>query len=164
MRCPSCGDNKDRVIDSRSADQGRTIRRRRECTKCNRRFTTYERVEDTVKLAVIKKDGSRVPYTRSKLLNGLEKACYKRPVSAERLSKMADMVEEDLFRNHEREVPSQEIGRLAAEKLKHTDQVAYVRYASVYKQFKDLDDLMDDVRDVIESRNNADPPSQGKLF
>src|SRR5689334_14358388 len=109
MRCPFCGEDEDKVIDSRSSEQGRVVRRRRECIKCSRRFTTYERVEETVKLAVVKKDGSRVPYDRLKLLAGLEKACYKRPISAERLNALLEAIEDDLFRTYEKEVNSSEI-------------------------------------------------------
>ncbi len=163
MRCPFCGANDDKVIDSRAADEGRVIRRRRECLGCKRRFTTYEHVESTVKLAVIKKDGTRVPYDRHKILSGLEKACYKRPVSVEALAQLVDHVEETLVKTHDREVPAVEIGRVIAERLRQVDQVAYVRFASVYKQFRDLDDLLDEVREVLES-SATDPPEQGKLF
>src|SRR5690606_37647810 len=132
----------DKVIDSRAADGGRSIRRRRQCLGCNRRFTTYEHVESTNRLAVIKKDGSRVPFDREKILAGLQKACYKRPVSAETINRIVDEVEEETFRTYDKEVASLDIGRIVADKLKRLDQVAYVRYASVYKQFRDIDDLL----------------------
>jgi len=164
MRCPSCGEEKDKVIDSRSAEQGRVIRRRRQCLGCDRRFTTYERLEETVRLTVVKKDGSRVPYNRQKLIAGLEKACYKRPVSVEQLQQLVEDLEEELFQTYEREVRSEEIGRLLSERLKQIDQVAYVRYASVYKQFRDIEDLLEEVRDVINSGEPLDGTSQGRLF
>jgi len=163
MRCPSCGEDQDKVIDSRSTDAGKVIRRRRECLKCNRRFTTYEHIEGSTRMAVIKRDGSRVPWDREKLLGGLQRACYKRPVAAEALQKLVEEIEEEVFRKHDREVESIEIGRAIAERLKRIDQIAYVRFASVYKQFRDLDDLLDEVREVLES-TPEDKPGQGKLF
>ncbi len=164
MRCPFCGDNKDKVIDSRGSDGGRVIRRRRQCLVCNKRFTTYEHIEQNSRLAVIKRDGTRVPYDRQKVLTGLEKACFKRPIRAEQLQQVVETVEEELFRKNEREVESIDIGRAIADRLKRLDQVAYVRYASVYKAFKDLDDLLDEVREVIESTAPPEPPDQGRLF
>jgi len=161
MRCPFCGQDRDRVIDSRASDAGRSIRRRRECEACHKRFTTYEHVEENSKLAVVKKDGSRVPYSRDKVLEGVSKACYKRPVSAEQMGKLVDEVEEEIFRG-EREVEAVLIGRAVADRLKRIDQVAYVRFASVYKQFRDIDDLLDEVRDLLE--NEPESPGQGKLF
>jgi len=162
MQCPFCQADDDKVIDSRAADGGRVIRRRRQCVACGRRFTTYEHIEQHNRLWVIKKDGSRVPYNRQKMLAGLEKACYKRPISADQLSQVVDVVEEQLFKQYDREVEALEIGRALAEALKQVDQVAYVRFASVYKQFRDLDDFLDEVRDML-----ATPPSeegQGRLF
>lgn len=164
MLCPFCGVDRDRVIDSRSSDQGKTIRRRRECLACERRFTTYERVEETIKLTVIKKDGSRVPYERQKLARGLEKACYKRPVSAQALQQLVEDIEDELFRTYEKEVKTLEIGRIASDRLKRVDQVAYVRYASVYKDFRDIQELFDEVKQVIETRHHQDSSDQGKLF
>lgn len=163
MLCPFCGKDNDKVIDSRSSEQGRVIRRRRECLSCSRRFTTYERVEEAVRLMVVKKDGTRVPYDRAKLLSGLQKACFKRPVPAERVQELVEMIEEQLFRDYDREVQSTEIGRLASEQLKRTDRVAYVRFASVYKQFRDLEDFMAEVREVMES-GPMDTEEQGRLF
>jgi transcriptional repressor NrdR len=163
MKCPYCGADDDRVIDSRSTDAGKSIRRRRECNKCNKRFTTYEHVENTNRLVVIKKDTTRVPYDREKMLRGLQMACYKRPVTAEAMQKLIDEVEEELFRRFDREVESVEIGKLIAERLKGLDQVAYVRFASVYKHFRDLDDLLEEVRDVLQS-TDQDRPEQGRLF
>lgn len=164
MRCPFCSEDNDKVIDSRSAEAGKVIRRRRVCQACERRFTTYERIEEAIKLTVVKKDGSRVPYDRSRLAAGIEKACYKRPVSATRLGKVVETIEDELYKTFDKEVDSSEIGHLASEHLKRVDQIAYVRYASVYKQFRDIDDLLDEVRDVIESGGSPDVVDQGKLF
>jgi len=163
MRCPFCGDNNDKVIDSRAADTGRVIRRRRECLACRKRFTTYEHIEPSPRLSVVKKDGTRVPYDRLKIQGGLEKACYKRPVSAELMQQIVDEVEEEIFRRDEREIDAIAIGRAVAERLKGIDQVAYVRFASVYKQFRDLDDMLDEVRELLESAQ-PEPPGQGRLF
>jgi len=164
MRCPYCQSQDDKVIDSRAADGGQSIRRRRECLSCKRRFTTYEHIEPSTRLAVIKKDGSRVPFDREKILIGLQKACYKRPVSVEAINRVVDEVEEAIFRKHDKEVQAMDIGRVVADKLKRLDQVAYVRYASVYKQFRDLDDLLEEVRDMIDASPAPEPPDQGKLF
>ena len=163
MRCPYCRENCDKVIDSRSADDGRMIRRRRQCQKCNKRFTTHEQIEMNHRLWVIKKDGTRVPYDHQKLLAGLQKACYKRPINIEAILKLAEDVEDHLFKTNDREVNAAEIGRVLAERLKHLDHVAYVRFASVYKQFRDLDDLLEEVRDILkpDQTNSSD---QGQLF
>ncbi len=163
MRCPYCGEDRDKVIDSRGTEEGRAIRRRRQCLACERRYTTYEHIEANHRLSVIKKDGTRVPYDRQKLLGGLQKACYKRPVSAQAMLQLIEEVEEEIFRRYEREVKAVEIGRELSERLKRLDQVAYVRFASVYKQFRDLDDLLDEVRDVLNT-DGDDTPSQGRLF
>lgn len=152
------------MIDSRATDGGRAIRRRRECLSCNRRFTTYEHIESTNRIAVIKKDGSRVPFDREKVLAGLQKACYKRPVSAEAINELVEEVEEQVFRTYDKEVNAIDIGRIVAEKLKRLDQVAYVRYASVYKQFRDIDDLLNEVREMIDTSPEPDRPDQGRLF
>lgn len=162
MQCPFCGEDDDRVIDSRSSDDGRAIRRRRECNGCKRRFTTYERIEETIKLTVIKRDGSRMPYSRPKLINGIEQACYKRPVSAEQIQAVTDSIEEELHKRFDREVRSEEIGEIACERLQRLDRVAYVRFASIYKQFRDLDDVLQEVRDVMNRPQEF--PDQGQLF
>ncbi|MCC7146952.1 MAG: transcriptional repressor NrdR [Phycisphaeraceae bacterium] len=164
MRCPYCSQDNDKVIDSRSTEGGLAIRRRRECLGCGKRFTTYEHVEATTRLNVVKRDGSRVPYQRERILAGLEKACFKRPVTAEQLNHLVEEVEEALFKRYDREVESSEIGRVVAERLKSLDQVAYVRFASVYKQFRDLDDFLDEVRDVLEGTPPPEGLGQGKLF
>ena len=163
MRCPFCEVERDKVVDSRASDGGRAIRRRRQCLACGRRFTTYEHIEQKPRLIVIKNDGTRVPYDRRKVIGGLEKACYKRPVSSDAMNQLVEAVEEDLFRRFDREVASRQIGQALVQRLKGLDQVAYVRFASVYKQFRDLDDLLEEVRDVLESPDEA-PPGQGLLF
>jgi transcriptional repressor NrdR len=162
MICPYCEANDDKVIDSRATDGGRAIRRRRQCLRCSKRFTTYEHVEAHSRLMVVKRDGSRVPYHRSRILSGLEKACYKRPISAEEINHLTEAVEEILFKRYDKEVASLEIGRLVAEHLKLLDQVAYVRFASVYKQFRDLDDFLDEVRDVLDAAPST--RDQASLF
>jgi len=164
MRCPFCEHDRDKVVDSRAIESGRSIRRRRECLKCNRRFTTYEHVEDSPRLTVVKKDGSRVPYTRAKIITGLEKACYKRPVSADQLTAIAESVEEELFQRGDKEVPAVQIGQMLAERLRNVDQVAYVRFASVYRQFRNVEDLLDEVKEVIANSAPPPPPEQGNLF
>jgi transcriptional repressor NrdR len=165
MRCPFCQADKDslKVIDSRSCDGGKSIRRRRVCLKCDKRFTTYERVETTIRLTVVKKDGRRVPWDRNKILLGLQRACFKRPVPDSEMSRIGDEVEEEAFKGHDREVPSSFVGKLVAEKLRRVDQVAYVRFASVYKQFKTLEELVAEARAVLDARR-YDDPDQGKLF
>ena len=162
MRCPFCKEDKDRVIDSRSSDGGRVIRRRRECLLCNRRFTTYERIEETIKLMVVKKDGSRVPYDREKVISGVQKACYKRPVSVLDIDALAEQVEEELFRHGGAEVSSRRVGELTMHRLRQLDKVAYVRYASVYREFQDLGQFIDEVYDVMDER--GDVPGQRELF
>jgi len=165
MRCPFCDAEKDslKVIDSRSCEGGRAIRRRRQCVKCSKRFTTYERVETNLRLTVIKRDGSRVPWDRNKILNGLERACFKRPIKLEELHRIVDEVEEEVHKAHDKEVPSSAIGELVTEKLRRLDQVAYVRFASVYRRFKTLEDLVQEARAVIDAQH-YDVPGQGRLF
>jgi transcriptional repressor NrdR len=137
MRCPFCKADKSRVVDSRSAGDGFVIRRRRECLACDRRYTTYERIEETP-LRVIKKDGARVPFDRNKILNGLIKACEKRPISTEQLEAVASRIERRINERFEREVASKEIGEMVMDELRDLDEVAYVRFASVYREFKDI--------------------------
>jgi len=165
MRCPFCHAEKEslKVIDSRSADAGKAIRRRRECV-CGKRFTTYERFEESNRMAVIKKDGRRVPWDRDKILAGLERACFKRPVADRELLRIRDEVEEEVFRTHDREVASKFIGNLIMERLRKLDQVAYVRFASVYRQFETLGELVEEARAVIDAKRYDDDPGQGKLF
>ena len=161
MRCPYCHvDDKDRVIDSRPVEEGHAIRRRRICENCKRRYTTYERIEETVRLQVIKKDGTRVPYDRNKLLAGIQKACYKRPVPGEHIVKMLDAVEEEVSRTGKREVDSKFIGELVMKYLRRLDSIAYVRFASVYREFADVRQLMDEAQDVIDNAPVIDPDQQ----
>jgi transcriptional repressor NrdR len=165
MRCPFCDAEKEslKVIDSRTCEGGRAIRRRRECLHCNKRFTTYEKIEQNVRLSVVKKDGRRVPWDQKKILLGLERACFKRPVPESELHRIAEEVEEEVFKLHDREVPSSAVGHMVTDRLRRVDQVAYVRFASVYKQFKTLEELVDEAKAVIESMRFEDP-TQGKLF
>jgi transcriptional repressor NrdR len=165
MRCPFCDAEKEslKVIDSRACDGGRAIRRRRECLKCSKRFTTYEKIEEPVRVTVVKKDGRRVPWDRGKILRGLERACFKRPVPEQELERIVDEVEEEVFAAHDREVPSELIGRLVTERLRRLDQVAYVRFASVYRQFKTLEELVDEAKAVIDAQR-YEAPGQGRLF
>jgi transcriptional repressor NrdR len=165
MRCPYCDADKEslKVIDSRTCEGGRSIRRRRECLKCSKRFTTYERIEQPNRLMVIKRNGERVPFDRAKILGGLEHACYKRPVSDEQKSRIVESVEDEVHTSFDREVPSTFIGQAVVDRLRRVDQVAYVRFASVYKKFKTLEDLVDEAKLVIDARRFEDP-EQGTLF
>ena len=153
MKCPYCGESESKVIDSRPADDGERIRRRRECLACQKRFTTYEVVE-TVPLMVVKKDRSREAFDRQKLLNGLMRACEKRPVGVDTLEKAVDEIEQTLLNTLNREVTSLEIGELAMAQLKKIDEVAYVRFASVYRQFSDINTFMDELKELLNSNKN----------
>src|SRR5688500_15151157 len=166
MRCPFCTAEKEnlKVIDSRTCDNGKSIRRRRECLDCGKRFTTYERVEQTTRLMVVKKNGERKPFDKDKILSGLERACYKRPISELELLRVADEVEDEVKAGYDREVPTDVIGQLVIDKLRRLDQVAYVRFASVYRRFSTLEELVDEARAVIDARRYEDPPGQGRLF
>jgi len=150
MRCPACGFQKDRVIDSRLSRDGDAIRRRRECLSCKRRFTTYEYVEPP--LVVVKKDGRREPFDREKLLRGMRKACEKRPIGIDSLEKIVEGVEGELAATGKSEVTSQEVGALVMEHLKKLDGVAYVRFASVYRSFKDSKEFMEELRRLLEKQ------------
>lgn len=161
MRCPFCKEDKDRVVDSRSSDAGRVIRRRRQCLLCKRRFTTYEKTGESFKLHVVKKDRSRVPYDRDKVITGLQKACYKRAVSAEQLQQIADNTEEDIFRRFDKEVTSAFVGECVMRHLRNVDKVAYIRFASVYREFKDAGELIEEVSKAIQDSESTD---QLKLF
>ncbi len=149
MKCPFCGKEDTRVIDSRPADDGASIRRRRQCDCCEKRFTTYEKVE-TIPLVVIKKDNTRVPYDRAKLEGGILRSCHKRPVSVDQITKMVDEIESVIFNSESREVSTSVIGELIMEKLQKLDQVAYVRFASVYREFKDVDTFMSELQKIIK--------------
>lgn len=151
MKCPYCSHNADKVIDSRETAEGAAIRRRRECLNCSRRFTTYEYVEKT-SMMVIKKDGRRESFNRQNVLAGLVKACQKRPVSVEMLEKLAGEVEAEIQKKFEQEVESRVIGELVIDKLAKLDEVAYVRFASVYRQFKDINQFMQELRSLLNKR------------
>jgi transcriptional repressor NrdR len=148
MRCPYCGYKEDKVVDSRSTAEESAVRRRRECLKCGKRFTTYEYIEE-VSLMVIKKDGRREPFDRKKILAGIMKACEKRPVSIEKMEEIITQVERAVQKKSDREVLSSRIGELVMEKLKTLDDVAYVRFASVYRQFKDVGQFMVELKDIL---------------
>ena len=164
MRCPFCKEiNQDKVLDSRLSEGGNVIRRRRVCLSCNKRYTTKERVEHDVKLMVVKRDGARVPYDRSKVLAGVQRACYKRSVREETLTRLVDEVEDAVFKQNDREVSSRVIGQLVCERLRNVDQIAYVRFASVYRSFRDLGELIEEARDVIDW-TAAHTPGQQELF
>lgn len=151
MKCPFCANVESKVIDSRPADEGASIRRRRECLSCRKRFTTYETVE-SLPLVVVKKDGSRQSFDRNKLLNGLIRACEKRPVSYTDLEDMVNEIEQTLQNEMEREISSAEIGELVMERLKKVDEVSYVRFASVYRQFKDINTFMRELSKLLEEQ------------
>ena len=152
MRCPFCKEEDSRVIDSRSADDGNTIRRRRECTSCGKRFTTYETVEK-IPLMVIKNDGRRVVFDRNKLLNGLIRSCDKRDIPTERIVALADEIEKELRNTMDREVYTRDIGELVMEKLKNFDEVAYIRFASVYRKFADISGFREEQEALLREKN-----------
>ena len=149
MRCPFCNQDNTRVVDSRPVEETNSIRRRRMCDECGKRFTTYERVE-TIPLIVIKKDQTREEYDRQKIEAGVLRACYKRPISVETIKTMIDSIETEIFNMEEREIPSSRIGEMVMEHLKKTDAVAYVRFESVYREFKDVNTFMDELKKVLE--------------
>jgi transcriptional repressor NrdR len=164
MRCPSCKElDKDKVIDSRLTEAGGAIRRRRICTSCGRRFTTKERVEEELRLSVIKRDRSRVPYRRDKITAGVRQACYKLDIGDDQIESLVDQVEGDLFREHEREVTSEQIGELVARRLRRLNQVAYVRFMSVYKNFNDVTEFAVEIQNV-QIHAATDSPNQQTLF
>ena len=153
MKCPFCSHENTRVIDSRPAEDNNSIRRRRLCDECGKRFTTYEKVE-TIPLIVIKKDNNREAYDRAKIEAGVLRACHKRPVSAQQITTLVDEVENEIFNREEREIPSGTIGELVMNKLKDLDAVAYVRFASVYREFKDVNTFMDELKSVLNDKNH----------
>ena len=148
MKCPFCGHENTRVIDSRPAEENNSIRRRRACDECGKRFTTYEKVE-TIPLIVTKKDNNRESYDRSKIEGGLLRACHKRPVSAQQITALVDEVESDIFNRGEKEISSPMVGELLMNRLKELDAVAYVRFASVYREFKDVNTFMDELKKLL---------------
>jgi len=151
MKCPFCHETENRVIDSRLSKDSNMIRRRRECSKCSRRFTTYERVEEMMPL-VVKKDGRRETYERIKIINGLKRACEKRPVSINTIEAIADRIERNLQERGEKEIPSSVIGESTMRELHDTDEVAYVRFASVYRSFKDINEFMVELEELLKER------------
>lgn len=152
MKCPFCGTTEDKVIDSRTTKEGDAIRRRRECLQCGKRFTSYERVDDIIPM-VVKKDGRRESFDRVKMLSGLKRACEKRPISVDMLEAVVDSVEKKLVGLGVKEIPSTWVGEEIMSSLKDMDKVAYVRFASVYRQFKDINELMDEVKNLFEQKN-----------
>lgn len=151
MKCPFCNYPDSKVVDSRPTDEGTSIRRRRECLHCLKRFTTYETVE-RLPLMLVKRDGTREPYNRNKLLSGVMKACEKRPVPQARLEQLVDSVEQKLFGTLESEISSQKIGEMVMQELKNVDEVAYVRFASVYRQFKDINTFLEELNSLLNSK------------
>ena len=151
MKCPSCGYADTKVIDSRLSNEGNSIRRRRECDKCQNRFTTYEYVEQ-VPLMVVKRDGRRQPFDRKRVIAGLIKACEKRPVSIERMEETVDEIERTVQKKFDREVQAKDIGELVMEKLANIDEVAYVRFASVYRQFRDVNQFMTELKGMLDKK------------
>lgn len=149
MKCPFCGKENTRVIDSRPADDNCSIRRRRQCDECSKRFTTYEKVE-TIPLVVIKKDNIREPYDRAKIESGVFRSCHKRPISVAQITALVDEVENCVFSMEEKEIPSFKIGEIVMDKLKNLDPVAYVRFASVYREFKDVNTFMDELKKILD--------------
>jgi transcriptional repressor NrdR len=150
VQCPYCHEDDDRVVNSRPGADGSYVKRRRECNNCGRRYTTYERIEMSV-LRIVKKDGSREDFSHEKLMAGLEKACYKRPVPAERIQQLASQVERELHQRYEGEAPSRAVGELVMRKLRELDQVAYIRFASVYREFTDVTDFVEEAGTVLRS-------------
>jgi transcriptional repressor NrdR len=161
MRCPFCHATESRVIDSRVSKDGNIIRRRRECLKCSRRFTTYERVEEMMPL-VVKKDGRREAYDRIKVVNGLKRACEKRPVSINTIEAIADRIERALQERGDKEIPSSVIGEAAMRELHDADQVAYVRFASVYRSFKDINEFMVELEELLKERKGLTGAKEGR--
>ena len=149
MKCPFCKSDKDRVVDSRTSGGGYIIRRRRECVSCGRRFTTYERIE-TMPLRVIKKDGSRVELDRTRILAGIIRACEKRPVSMQKIEEIVTEIEAEIYNMFDKEVSSRHIGQMVMKRLRDVDQVAYIRFASVYREFKDVSEFVDEVKPMLD--------------
>ena len=149
MKCPYCGFKASKVVDSRPAEEGNSIRRRRECLSCSKRFTTYETVE-SLRMVVVKRDGSRQTFDRRKLVNGMLRACEKRPVSVAQLEKLGEEIEQELQNSLEREISTEHVGELVMDKLKGVDEVAYVRFASVYRQFKDINTFMRELNKLLD--------------
>ena len=154
MKCPYCGEDDTKVIDSRPADDNSSIRRRRQCERCGKRFTTYEKLE-TMPFMVIKKDRTREPYNRSKVEAGIVRSCHKRPVSTQQINAMLDEIENEIFNCEDKEVETTVVGELVMDKLKKLDEVAYVRFASVYREFKDVNTFMEDAEGLLSKENDG---------
>ncbi len=154
MKCPFCGFIEDKVVDSRESKDGDSIRRRRECLQCSRRFTSYERI-DEIPYMVVKKDGRREVFDRNKIMSGLLRACEKRPISANQLESIVDLVERNVQEIPEREISTSEVGKIIMERLKTLDKVAYVRFASVYLEFEDVSEFMTELKDLVRSRDKS---------
>ena len=161
MKCPRCGHLESRVVDSRYREGGEVIRRRRECEKCGSRFTTYERIEESIPL-VIKKDGSRQPLDRNKILAGIKKACEKRPVSLEQMEAIVRKIEQYIQEQGLSEISSREIGEIVIDELREIDEVAYVRFASVYREFKDISEFMDELKTLLEKQERRSRSAGGR--
>jgi len=161
MRCPFCGHIEDKVVDSRESKDGDSIRRRRECLECSRRFTSYERI-DEIPFLVVKKDGKREAFERNKILGGLFRACEKRPISVNQLENIADEVEKVVQDSPDRELATNSIGKIIMRRLKSLDKVAYVRFASVYLEFEDVGEFMTELKDLVRSRNSNSKPKRQK--
>ena len=162
MKCPYCRSDNDKVIDSRTSEDGQAVRRRRQCVSCLRRYTTYERVEGT-NLRVVKKDGGRVPFDREKIRRGLEKACWKRPISVEQIEAIISAIEDDVYSQFDTEVESQYVGELVMKQLRLLDQVAYVRFASVYREFEDARDFVQELEPMIQESLRKPAAKQARL-
>jgi transcriptional repressor NrdR len=161
MLCPFCGHLEDKVVDSRESKEGDSIRRRRECLNCGRRFTSYERI-DEIPYMVVKKDGRREPYDRNKILGGLRRACEKRPISVSQLESIADQIERVVQDSNDREVSTNDIGKIIMRRLKALDKVAYVRFASVYLEFEDVSEFMSELKNLVQSRVERPKPKKHK--
>ena len=161
MKCPFCAQIEDRVVDSREARDGHSIRRRRECLNCTRRFTSYERI-DEIPYMVIKKDGRREPFDRNKVMAGIMRACEKRPIPAAKLEGVVNSIEKYVQESAERERPTEKIGEMIMRRLKELDKVAYVRFASVYLEFEDVTEFMSELKNLVKARESAKPPAKDK--
>ncbi len=154
MKCPFCGEDNTRVIDSRPVEENNSIRRRRQCDSCSKRFTTYEKVE-AISLVVIKKDQNRESYDRTKIERGIFRSCHKRPISVDQINAVVDEIETAIYNREEKEIPSSLIGEIVMDKLKDLDTVAYVRFASVYREFKDAKTFMDEIKKIIDNKQES---------
>lgn len=160
MRCPFCSTDNDRVTDSRTSDDGFSIRRRRECLSCHRRYTTYERIDEVI-IKVVKKDGTRIPFERQKIKSGLMKACWKRPISDDQIEQIVTHVEKDIYDNYENEVKTIQIGEIVMQQLRKLDHVAFVRFASVYREFQDIADFVQELQPILAESDGDQGKKKG---